>query len=493
MDSTAHDHPDAMPEGEEAAPTGARFMGLLRWLLVAAMAALAAVSVHGYVRSHTAGAVNPDAKLFHCPMHPAVIQDHPGDCPICGMSLVAVAAAAPAAGHEGHRHEPSDPYACPMDPEETSPDPKARCPVCKMFLVPREQIPALAKQDSERVPGLVPVEISQDRIQLAGVRTAPVAKESLGSELRTAGALAAAEDGLSHVHTRVSGWIEQVFVGETGARVAAGQELATLYSPELLAAQQELVNARRWAAQGGANANLEADARRKLELLGLSPAELAELERTGQPQRAVKIRATAAGHVVARAAFPGLYVQPGTELFQVADLSRVWLLADVYESEIGRVKVGQLATLALPAYPGETFTGRVQFLSPTLNSDTRTLRIRIAFKNADLKLKPGMYGDVSLQLARAEGLVVPAEAIVDTGEAQYVFLARDGGRFEPRRVKLGLRQGEKVQILDGLAAGDSVVTTANFLIDSESRLRAAIEGLGAPQAGHDAHARTEQR
>jgi Cu(I)/Ag(I) efflux system membrane fusion protein len=392
-----------------------------------------------------------------------------------------------------------------MHPEETGMSAKDRCPLCKMFLQPKETIPALATKpplDTTKpldklgvmgVPGLVPVELSQDRVQLAGVRTEKVTRQSLQTELRTVGSLAAAEESLAHVHTRFSGWIEQVFVMQTGDRVEKGQELATIYSPELLAAQQEFLNARRWAAQGSPNGGLEADARQKLELLGISEPEIAEIEKSGKPQRAMKIRSPVQGHVISRSALPGLYVQTGAELFQVADLSKVWLLADIYEAEIGRVKMGQTATLSLQAYPGETFSGRVQFIYPTLNAETRTLRVRLAFKNADLRLKPGMFGDVALQLAKADGLVVPSDAVVDTGETQYVFLAREGGRFEPRRVRVGARLGERTQVLSGVAEGDLVVTTANFLIDSESRLRAAIEGMSTTSraAGHAGHGETK--
>ncbi len=477
----AHEH-EPMPEGEEQAPPGTRAMAVVRWMLVAGMAALATVSITSYVRA--AHGPSSSANLHHCPMHPSVIQDHPGDCPICGMSLVLVSEAAkaepkteaPKAGHEGHRHNPDDPYVCPMCPEETSDDPKARCPVCKMFLKPRKD---------QGVPGLAPVELSTERIQLAGIRTAKVEVRTLASELRTVGTLAAPEDGLARIPTRFAGWIEQVFVNQTGDRVEKGQVLATIYSPELLTAQQEFLTARRWTAQPGSpGAALEADARRKLELLGVSEPEIAEVEKTGVPLRAMKLRSPARGVVTLRAAVPGLYVQPGAELFQVADLSRVWLLADVYEAEIGRVALGQSARLSLVAYPGEAFTGKVQFISPTLDSQTRTLRVRLDFKNPGLRLKPGMFGDVTLDLGSAQGLVVPAEALVDTGDHQYVFLARDAGRFEPRRVKAGRRHGPDVQILEGVSPGDVVVTTANFLVDSESRLRSAIEGMTRKAAGH---------
>jgi RND family efflux transporter MFP subunit len=193
------------------------------------------------------------------------------------------------------------------------------------------------------------------------------------------------------------------------------------------------------------------------------------------------VRSPVAGYVTEKNAVRGLAVQPGTPMFQIADLSTVWLLADVYEHEIGRVKVGQAAALDLAAYPGETFAGKVTFIHPALDSITRTLRVRVELPNRDLRLKPGMYGTVTIQTDRGEALAVPTDAVVDNGAIQYVFVALPEGRFEPRKVTLGGRAGGKVQVLSGVSEGETVVTTANFLLDSESHLQAAI--LGDGQAG----------
>lgn len=555
-----HDHHEPMPEGEEATPPGASTMAVVRWAMIA-LVALAAVGTVGSYFGLFAGAGLQSAKqLYHCPMHPSIIQDHPGDCPICGMSLVVVenhgketkgeghAAAGAAAGHEGHRHDPHDPWFCPMHPEETSPDASGRCPVCHMKLSRREAgaptpqwVAALPegheghrhnpndpyfcpmhpeetaedasgrcpichmkpeKRDPQRaataVPasaseggtptGLVPIELSPERVQLTGMKTAQVHRARLASEIRTVGTVAIDEEGLARIQTRFAGWIEELFVTRTGDVVRKGQVLATIYSPELYTAQQEYLSARRWlegGAAAGMSAGMQEDARRKLELLGISAQEIAEIERTGTPVRALKIRAPVGGHVVQKTALPGLYVQPGTELFQLADLSRVWLMAEVYEYEVGRVKVGQPVKLELASYPGRVFGGKVQFIYPALNPETRTLRVRIGFRNPQLELKPGMYGDVVIASQSTEGLLVPREAVVDTGREQYVFLARPGGSFLPRLVKLGVRSEEGVEVLAGLVEGETVVTTGNFLIDSESRLRAAIEGMGQVESAHD--------
>jgi Cu(I)/Ag(I) efflux system membrane fusion protein len=341
------------------------------------------------------------------------------------------------------------------------------------------------------VPGLVPIELSLDRIQNIGVRTAPATVETLAPDLHAVGFVSADEARLARVHTRFSGWIERLEVPTTGQKVARGQVLAGLYSPELLPAQQEFLAARRW--QSGANGaqrlprgegggeSMAGDARARLELLGLSPAEIDAIAQTGQPSRTVAVVAPIGGYVVSKTAVQGAFVQPGNELFEIADLSRVWVLVDVYEYEVGRVRVGQNAEITVGAYPGERFVGRVGFLYPVVDPSTRTLRVRVELENRGMKLRPGMYAAATIQLDEARATVIPTEALVDTGEHQYVFVVKGGGRFEPRPVKVGHRGIDKVQILEGVASGDVVVTTSNFLIDSESRLHAAIQGPGATE------------
>ncbi len=234
------------------------------------------------------------------------------------------------------------------------------------------------------------------------------------------------------------------------------------------------------------------DARRRLELLGISPQEIDAVIKTRKPQRAIAIRSPVDGHVITKNAVVGMSVSPGVPLFEVANLATVWVLAEVYESDLKRIQVGQTARFESSAYPGETFTGKVKFVYPTLDPQSRTLRVRLEFRNrpgpAGLRLRPGMYGDVLLDLPAADGLMVPAEALVDTGDMQYVFVAKPEGRFEPRRVRSGARQDDRVEIVEGLAEGEKVVTTANFLIDSESRLHAAIGGQAAPAPASDARA-----
>jgi Cu(I)/Ag(I) efflux system membrane fusion protein len=424
--------------GTERGPRGVRTMAIVRWALVAATGMAAVFSIaHA---SGRAGAQTSQAHLYRCPMHPAIVQDHPGECPICGMTLVPVTEA---------------------DKAPTSP----------------------ASAEAAAL-GLAPIDLTPDRVQLIGMRTAKVERAPLGQELRAVGVLAPDERGLAQISVRFSGWVQKVVASETGRRVSRGEVLATIYSPEVLSAEQELLTASAWREPGagphGEPHPLAASARRRLELLGLAAPEIDALLARGKVDDVVPIRSPAAGYVTARNVVAGAAVQPGAPLFEIADLARVCLVAEVFEQDAARLAVGQRATLTLAAYPGERFAGRVQLVYPTVDPRTRTLRVRLEFPNrkgpGGLKLRPGMYGDVSFELPSAAGLVIPAEALVDTGEQQYVFVARGGGRFEPRPVGVGRRAGGRVQITTGLAEGDVVVTTGNFLLDSESRLRAAIEG-----------------
>jgi Cu(I)/Ag(I) efflux system membrane fusion protein len=434
-------------EGHHAPPPGARTMAVVRWILVGFMAVVAAGSVLYYIGSRAPGGETSAkvAKLYRCPMHPQIVQDHPGQCPICGMSLVLV--------------------------------------------TPTISTPRTAGSP----PGLVAVDIPVERVQKIGVRTAPVTRHSLVEDLRTVGVVEANERGMAQISARFSGWIEELLVAETGQRVKKGQPLATVYSPELLQAQQELLTALGWAAGSQAEAlphhaqlasgeGLVADARHRLELLGISPQEIDAIAKAGKARRALPLRSPVDGHVVGKRAVAGMSVTAGVPLFEVADLSTVWVVADVFESDVKRVRVGQAARFEVAAYPGEAFTGKVQFVYPTFDQSSRTLRVRMEFRNrpgpGGLRLRPGMYGNVALDLPKTTGLMVPNDALVDTGDHQYVFVVKGGGHFEPRPVKLGARGEEMVEVASGLAEGEVVVTTANFLIDSESRLRAAIEGAG---------------
>jgi Cu(I)/Ag(I) efflux system membrane fusion protein len=429
------------PPGAEGPPRGVATMSIVRWVLVLLTALIAVGSILGYAGVRPGGARRASsARLYYCPMHPSVVQDHPGECPICSMTLV------------------------------PKPEGKAK--------------PATGARAG--VPGLAAVDLTPDRIQLIGMRTATVKREALGGELRTVGVVAPSERGLAQINTRFAGWIQKLLVSETGERVRRGQVLATIYSPDVLRAEQELLVTRGWngnapgQAQDSITASLDANARRRLELLGISGQEIDEVLRTGKAAEAIAIRSPVDGYVVKKDAVAGVAVQPGTVLFEVADLSWVWVTAEIYEADISRIHMGGRARFELASFPGETEVGKVKFIYPMLDSASRTLRLRLELKNRTdrngPRLRPGMYGTVYLDLPATTGVMAPAEAVVDTGATRYLFVAKEGGHLEPRMVEIGARLKDKVEILSGVTEGETVVTTGNFLVDSESRLRAAIEG-----------------
>jgi Cu(I)/Ag(I) efflux system membrane fusion protein len=456
-------------------------MATVRWALIGLMAVAAVASWVYFARTGHEVTDRSEAK-FVCPMHPSVLSERAGSCPICGMDLVAIASlgqgAKGASGPHGHGEgaaAAAGKYWCPMHPEVASDDPTAVCAKCGgMKLIPREQ-----------VPGLTTVEVPADRLQLIGMRTAPAVLERLAPTLRTVGMVAPDEGAVAIVSSRVTGWVEALIVSQSGERVKKGPPLARIFSPDLQGPQFNYLNAIRWTRDKGANPSaastspaLENDARQRLVLLGFTPADIAELEEKRSPLEFLTIRSPIDGYVGRRDAQVGAYVSPGQELYESADIAKVWVLADVYEADIGRVRSGQQAALTLQALPGESFSGKVAYLYPAVNPQSRTMQARIVVPNNRGRLRPGMYADVVIDLGVTEGISIPADALVDTGEAQYVFVALPGGRFEPRPVTVGARTAEKVQILRGVHPGENVVTTANFLIDSESRLRAAIQGFG---------------
>jgi Cu(I)/Ag(I) efflux system membrane fusion protein len=481
-------------------PAGVRVMALVRWGLVAAAALAAVFSILSFAGvlgdDHGAGA----GGLYYCPMHPSVVQDHAGECPICGMTLVPKPAGnvvpsttmtpALAGGADGGAAARRGRYRCPMHPHRTSDDPNARCPDCGMKLEPWPDAATAEPAAAVAVAGLTPVQLAPERIQLIGMRTAVVKRQPRGGALRTVGLVAASERGLAQVTARFAGWIQKLPVSSTGERVRRGQVLATIYSPEVLQAQQELLVASGWGGGvageagdaggvAGEAGGLLAAARRRLELLGISPREIEDVLRAGKAGETVALRSPADGYVVVKNAVAGVALQPGTVLFEIADLSTVWVTAEVYEQDIARVHVGQRAFFQLGSYPGEDHRGKVQFVSPVFDQQTRTLQVRVELKNrfdrSGPRLRPGMSGTVYLDLPATTGLMVPAEAVVDTGESRYLFVAKAGGVFEPRSVTLGARAGDWIEVIGGVAEGETVVTTGNFLIDSESRLRAAVE------------------
>lgn len=321
------------------------------------------------------------------------------------------------------------------------------------------------------------VEIAQEQLDAIGVRIEKVRQEAITEPIRAVATVVPDESRVSHVHTRASGWIERLYVNTTGERVRAGQPLAGIFSQELLASQTEYLSARRAAVAGPRSAVAEG-ARSRLKVLGMTDGEIRAIEESGEPRRLVTVTAPRAGVVLHRGISVGTAVDPSTEIVTVADLSRIWVLAEVSEGDIPSVRVGTPAQLEFSASGREPFEAQVEFLYPTLSERTRTLRVRFAVENRSGTLRPGIYGSATFRVEPRPALTVSRDAIVDTGSTQHVFVVAGDRRFTPRTVTLGTRFAERVEVREGLAEGESIVASGVFLIDSESRLRASGGGTG---------------
>ena len=423
--------------------------GGARLLLVALLSAgLGVAGMWHFNKSNTnttpaAQGATPGAHVhpqrWQCPMHPQVIRDQPGDCPICGMRLVAMS--------EGEGESDGGP-------------------------------------EKSAVAGSATVTIDPGRQQLIGLRTAKVTRGAIGGSLRTTGRVVADETRVHHLNVKFSGFAEHVHADFIGHPVRKGDPLFSIYSPELLAAEEEFIlalNTREALASAkGLSSNgddLVSAARRKLELWDIPEADLALLEKTRKAERTLTIRSPASGVVVKKDVVPGMKVEAGGMPYEIVDLSSIWVLADIYETELQQVKTGAPVTLLLKALPSRQYTGRVAFIDPYLDAKTRTAKVRLVFANPGLSIKPEMFGEVVLKTAPKKGLRVPVDAVINSGTRSVVFLALGEGKFAPREVRLGQGDGTLVEVLEGLKEGDEIVDRANFLIDSESRLKASLQAL----------------
>ncbi len=354
-------------------------------------------------------------------------------------------------------------YVCPMHPEIVRDEP-GNCPICGMNLVERPM---------EADPGERPaVSISGEVMQSMGVRTARVERGALWQTIHTVGSVDYDETRLEHIHPRAEGWIERLEVRAEGEAVKKGQVLAHLYAPQILAAQVDFLLA---LGPQESTGRVKVDkARNLLRLLAVPEEVIRELERSRQTSNTVPVLAPAAGVVTRLEAREGMFVEPNTTLFSIADLDRVWVLVDVFEHQLGWLKPGLKAQIRVPAYPGRTWEGKLDYLYPELNPKTRTLRVRLVFPNPEGLLRPNMFADVTiLGEAKRDALKIPREALIPTGERETVVKALGGGRFQPVDVVSGMQRGEAAEILSGLTEGDEVVVSGQFLIDSESSLRAS--------------------
>jgi Cu(I)/Ag(I) efflux system membrane fusion protein/cobalt-zinc-cadmium efflux system membrane fusion protein len=336
------------------------------------------------------------------------------------------------------------------------------------------------------------VQISAQRLQSIGVKTGEVESKLVEDEIRTTGTVAIDETKLAYVQVRYSGYIEKVFADATYQYIRKGQPLFTIYSPDVVATEREYLVARQNQQQvaqssvpgvaSSAASLLDATSER-LKQWAVPQQEIARLESTGQVQQELEFDSPVSGYITERNALPSVSVQPDMRLFTVADLSSVWVQAQVFQNDLGRIKVGDPATLMVSTFPGRTFRSRVDFIYPQLDADTRTAKVRIVSSNPDLQLKPGMFVNVMLKVPMGRQLVIPASGVLQSGTRQIAFVERSDGYLDPREVELGPRIGDDFIVAKGLKAGENIVTSANFLIDSESQLQASLGSFVPPPPG----------
>ena len=533
-----------------SAKRGRRILANLGWVLAGAVLTLLLVAdplslhpvdtwLHDVLAHRESGgsegeAADHEGMLWTCGMHPQVVQEEPGQCPICGMDLVPLGM-----GEAGHDHEAaveasaatvwtceehpqireSEPGECPIDGRPLVPakpemagmekggdreilfyrnpmDPSITSPVPRKDEMGMDYVPVYADEvqgEGQQALSDGPVvSIQPVVIQNMNVQTAPVERRTVAREIRTVGYLEYDQQKMVSVTTKYSGFIEKVYVNYKGQPVRKGEPLFEIYSPELVQTEQELLSAveysRRMAdapeeARERAASLVEA-ARQRLAYWDITPEQVERVEETGQVHRTLTVTAPASGVVMMRMpGLEGMAAKPGMELFHIADLSSLWLNVEVFEDQLAWVREGSIADVTLSYFPGEHFTGRVRYIEPEVSEKTRTVSLMLEVPNRNGKLKSGMYATVVFRPPAAENAVaVPSQAVLRTGERNVVIVALGSGRFAPREVTLGVSGEGYVQVLDGLSGDETIVTSSQFLIDSESNLKAAIQKMVAQKA-----------
>lgn len=464
-------------------------------LLAGALAAVYAIARHPDILAFASGKQNVAGErkvmYWYDAMNPEHHYDKPGKAPD-GMDLVPAyddessAGVRPASEKQDlapmsntldQKHKVLYWYD-PMHPSYKS-DKEGIAPDCGMALVPKYADDNVANMPAGTVT------IPEDKQTLAGVRTAIVERRVLTREIHTTAQIVADESRISHVHVKTPGYIDKVFVDYVGQLVKKGEPLFTLYSPDLVSTQEEYLIARRGnlmlgtapfedVAQG-AQSLLEST-RQRLKLWDITDEQIKKLDESGKVERDLTFYSPVNGFVTDRKAFPQTSVTPDTELYTVSDLSSVWATADIYEYEVPYVHVGQHVTFTLSYYPGKTYSGTISYIYPTVDPQTHTVKVRADIPNPNYVLKPQMFADAQLKVNYGVQVLVPREAVMDSGNEQQVFVVHDGNMFEPRKVTLGPVVDGNVAVLSGLKPGDKIVTSGNFLIDSESRMKSAAGG-----------------
>ena len=419
-----------------------------------------------------------EKQLYTCGMHPQVIQDHPGNCPICGMKLTPIRKQGAVAGVKsgvvpsGERKIKY--YKSTMMPGEVRQTPGKDSMGMDM---------APVYEDEAAVANSQTIAVDPVTIQNMGIRTAVVARGPLRRTIRTVGTIDYNETALAEVTTKFKGWVEKLYVDATGQQVHRGDPLFEVYSPDLYSAQVEyLLALNAPAAAGGDTAALKESARLKLKYWDISDAQLAELEKIRQPRKTLRMDAPMDGFVVEKTVVQGQMVDAGMKLYRIAELGLVWVQAQIYEQDLPYLKLGQEANVTLSYLSDRVFRGRVTYIYPNVDEKTRTARVRMEFHNPGYFLKPGMFATVQVTSElQPSALLVPDMAVLRSGEKNTVFVALEGGKFEPRTVTLGPQaEHDLYQVLSGLKEGERIVTSGQFMLDSESQLREAIQKMIEP-------------
>jgi len=390
-----------------------------------------------------------EIEYWTCTMHPSVRMKDPGTCPICAMDLVPVMKSPPATSDNGSTNS-----AQQIAGDEST------------FMVdPRRQ-------------------------QLINVQITEVEVRSLEKVIRTVATLELDETRIEYVHPKIQGWIDKVFVDFTLQHVNQGDPLFSIYSPELVSTQEEYLLALKTAenladspfehVSTGARSLFEAT-RRRLKLFDVTDDQIEQLEKSGQVQKTLIVYSPVSGHVMEKNAFSNMYVTPETKIYMIADHTKIWAYVEIYENEISYVRQGQRVMMRTAAYPGEVFRGNITYVYPHLNEKTRTMRVRLEFPNPDLKLKPGMYSNIEVQVPLGATLAVPESAVLRTGKRDLVFVDLGSGHMQLRQVEVGAKAGGYYEILKGLKPGERVVSAANFLIDAESKVQGVEASWETPK------------
>ncbi|MDJ0805463.1 MAG: efflux RND transporter periplasmic adaptor subunit [Gammaproteobacteria bacterium] len=414
------------------------------------------------------------APLYVCPMHPQIVRDDPdASCPICGMDLVAKAVeSAPIQPSSGQ----AETYICPMHPQIVSHEPGS-CPICGMDLVTRETASATEGQPQVFLTGAV--------IQNMGVRTTKVTKGTLSKKIRTQGRVTYDDDRIIQVHPRTAGWIENLYIRTDGVRVERKDDLADYFSPDVLWAQQDYISALEDSEVDSFSESDTPDPARVfrerssfdlLKYFKVPTMDIMGLERSMEPRSIIPIKAPQGGVLIEHNVREGTFVTPANNIFTIADLSEVWIMVDIFEHQLAWIRPDIPAEISTPAYPGRTWQGKVDFIYPEVDPKTRTIRARIEVKNPEELLMPNMFVQINLtaHAHKPEALIIPREAVILTGEREVVVKALGKGHFQPVEITSGLWNNRHAEILSGLAEGDEIVVSGQFLIDSESSLQASF-------------------